>query len=269
MARPCDLYLPRLSAGIAPAEAARRSFPASARRRDDLLVVEDDVQVRAFVRGSLRDLGYRVIEAVDGPTAQKILGSDAPIDLLFTDVVMPGGMTERQTSRRPPARQRPALKTLFTSGYTGRLRPAPRPDGPRRPPALQAPTAATIWPCGSAKRWTARAQRPASRVVREYAPHREFDPAVGWQRHRVPCRSQGASSSRRLWNPLARYLSGSTRSDSPAPTLKPGRRRLRHQLTFIFVLTPDAIVESPRCATSSVSPGLLPGPMRSRAGWLG
>jgi PAS domain S-box-containing protein len=110
------LYLPRLSAGIAPAEAA--AAPSQhPRGGETILVVEDDVQVRAFVLGQLRDLGYRVIEAVDGPTAQKILESDAPIDLLFTDVVMPGGMTGRQLAEAAK-RQRPALKTLFTSGYT-------------------------------------------------------------------------------------------------------------------------------------------------------
>jgi CheY-like chemotaxis protein len=82
-----------------------------------VLVVEDDVQVRGFVLSQLRDLGYRVLEAADGPQAQAILESDAAVDLLFTDVVMPGGLTGRQLAE-VAKRKRPALKTLFTSGYT-------------------------------------------------------------------------------------------------------------------------------------------------------
>jgi CheY-like chemotaxis protein len=65
----------------------------------------------------LRDLGYRVVEAADGPKAQKILDSNQPIDLMVTDVVMPGGMTGRQLADLAQ-RQRPNLKTLYTSGYT-------------------------------------------------------------------------------------------------------------------------------------------------------
>jgi PAS domain S-box-containing protein len=69
------------------------------------------------VSGQLSDLGYRVIEAADGPQAQRILESDQPIDLLFTDVVMPGGMTGRQLADAARA-DRPGLKAVFTSGYT-------------------------------------------------------------------------------------------------------------------------------------------------------
>ena len=58
-----------------------------------------------------------MIEAADGPQAQRILESDQPIDLLFTDVVMPGGMTGRQLADAARAR-RPGLKAVFTSGYT-------------------------------------------------------------------------------------------------------------------------------------------------------
>jgi len=84
---------------------------------ETILVVEDDDDVRAFVTGQLSDLGYRVIEAADGPQAQRILDSDQPLDLLFTDVVMPGGMTGRQLADAARAK-RPGLKAVFTSGYT-------------------------------------------------------------------------------------------------------------------------------------------------------
>jgi signal transduction histidine kinase len=111
------LYLPRLSA---QAESAARSKTVAAdypRGGETILVVEDDKDVRAFVISQLQDLGYRVLEAADGPQAQEILDSDASIDLLFTDVVMPGGMTGRQLAEKAKLR-RPTLKTLFTSGYT-------------------------------------------------------------------------------------------------------------------------------------------------------
>jgi CheY-like chemotaxis protein len=111
------LYLPRLSAGIAPAETAAAAPSEHPRGGETILVVEDDVQVRAFVLDQLRDLGYRVIEAADARQAQTILESAAAIDLLFTDVVMPGGMTGRELAEAAKQR-RPGLKTLFTSGYT-------------------------------------------------------------------------------------------------------------------------------------------------------
>jgi PAS domain S-box-containing protein len=113
------LYLPRLTAADAPAAAAAASGPAEhPRGGETILVVEDDPDVRTFVVAQLRDLGYRVIEAGDGPQAEALLDDGGqPIDLLLTDVIMPGGMTGRTLAER--ARQRrPQLKTLFTSGYT-------------------------------------------------------------------------------------------------------------------------------------------------------
>jgi nitrogen-specific signal transduction histidine kinase/CheY-like chemotaxis protein len=110
------LYLPRKTAA-ADATAPATVDRAHMQGRESILVVEDDADVRAFVVGQLGDLGYRVIEAADGPQAQRILESDQPIDLLFTDVIMPGGMTGRQLADAARAR-RPGLKAVFTSGYT-------------------------------------------------------------------------------------------------------------------------------------------------------
>jgi CheY-like chemotaxis protein len=110
------LYLPRqvtAESKAAPAAGDR----GRERGSETILVVEDDADVRAFVTGQLRDLGYRVIEAADGPQAQRMLESDQPLDLLFTDVVMPGGMSGRQLADAARAR-RPGLKAVFTSGYT-------------------------------------------------------------------------------------------------------------------------------------------------------
>jgi CheY-like chemotaxis protein len=111
------LYLPRKTAAAEGAAAPGSVNRARAGGSETILVVEDDADVRAFVVGQLGDLGYRVIEAADGPQAQRILESDQPIDLLFTDVVMPGGMTGRQLADAARA-HRPGLKGVFTSGYT-------------------------------------------------------------------------------------------------------------------------------------------------------
>ncbi len=112
------LYMPRhvLETAAAPA-ASRAMAPEQPRGGETILVVEDDPLVRNFVALQLRDLGYSVIEAADGPQARKLLEGGAKIDLLFTDVVMPGGMTGRQVADAAK-RQRPNLKILFTSGYT-------------------------------------------------------------------------------------------------------------------------------------------------------
>ena len=81
-----------------------------------ILVVEDDEDVRALVNATLEDLNYRVISATDGPSALGVLNSDQHIDLLFIDVVMPGGMNGLQLAERARDR-RPELPILLTSGY--------------------------------------------------------------------------------------------------------------------------------------------------------
>lgn len=82
-----------------------------------ILVVEDDESVRESLVPNLIRLGYRVCEAGDGPQAVEILDRGEPIDLLFTDMVMPGGMNGIDLALR--AREtRPGLKVLLTSGYT-------------------------------------------------------------------------------------------------------------------------------------------------------
>jgi nitrogen-specific signal transduction histidine kinase/ActR/RegA family two-component response regulator len=111
------LYLPRQAAGEAVATASKAVSASDLRGDESILVVEDDPLVRNLVAMQLRELGYRVVEAADGPKARRILDSDQPIDLMLTDVVMPGGMTGRQLAD-VAQRQRPKLKTLYTSGYT-------------------------------------------------------------------------------------------------------------------------------------------------------
>jgi PAS domain S-box-containing protein len=95
---------------------------------ETILVVEDDPFVRAYAVRTLDGLGYHVVAAVNGPEALSRLHGDERIDLLFTDVVMPGGMNGWELAEQARA-LRPSLKILLTSGYAletllarGRLR---------------------------------------------------------------------------------------------------------------------------------------------------
>jgi CheY-like chemotaxis protein len=82
-----------------------------------VLVAEDNDDVRAYTVEVLRELGYRVIEAGDGPATLAALDAEqGPIDLLFTDVVLPRGMTGAMLAAEAQEK-RPALKVLFTTGY--------------------------------------------------------------------------------------------------------------------------------------------------------
>jgi CheY-like chemotaxis protein len=110
------LYLPRLTNRP---ESVDAPIPVATRTGggEIILVVEDNPEVRRLVLRQLRELGYQTIEAANGPQALKIMEGGAAVDLLFTDVVMPGGMNGRQLAETAKVR-RPNLKTLFTSGYT-------------------------------------------------------------------------------------------------------------------------------------------------------
>jgi CheY-like chemotaxis protein len=83
-----------------------------------ILVVEDDSAVLEMAVESLNDLGYRTLTAADAHSALSILRSNSRIDMLFSDVVMPGGMNGVQLSVEAK-RLRPELKVLLSSGYTG------------------------------------------------------------------------------------------------------------------------------------------------------
>lgn len=110
------LYLPRTWAE--PMEAQGTTERTPARGQGELvLVVEDDDMVRAFVEQQVEALGYRTLAAADAARALQLLETHDDVALLFTDVVMPGGMDGRQLA--DAARQRrPDLRVLFTSGYT-------------------------------------------------------------------------------------------------------------------------------------------------------
>ncbi len=108
------LYLPR-QAGV-PVPLQRAHLPQAPQGEGQVvLVVEDDAVVRMIVLDELGELGYRTLEAADGPSALPMLQSDCTIDLLLTDVGLPG-MNGRQVAEI--ARQhRPGLRVLFMTGY--------------------------------------------------------------------------------------------------------------------------------------------------------
>jgi CheY-like chemotaxis protein len=83
---------------------------------ETILVVEDDQRVRRVSVRRLKDLGYGVIEVDSGMAALEVLERNDPIDLVFTDIVMAGGMSGVELAHEV-RRRRPGLKILFTSGY--------------------------------------------------------------------------------------------------------------------------------------------------------
>jgi signal transduction histidine kinase/CHASE3 domain sensor protein len=108
------LYLPP---GKGETTAAAAATPAAAGGVETILVVEDDNLVRSFVTAQLQSLGYKTVAAPDARTALALVDRGEPFDLLFTDIVMPGGMSGRQLAEEI-AKRRPGVKVLYTSGYT-------------------------------------------------------------------------------------------------------------------------------------------------------
>jgi PAS domain S-box-containing protein len=111
------IYLPRLMGEAPEAAAATAAVVPDGSRSETILVTEDDDDVRMYSVDALRELGYRVLEAHDAASALRLLErQEGRVDLLFTDVVLTGGMNGQQLSERARA-LRPGLKVLFTTGY--------------------------------------------------------------------------------------------------------------------------------------------------------
>ncbi|SEG69174.1 Response regulator receiver domain-containing protein [Bosea lathyri] len=109
------LYLPRsMQAEDAPAEIDAGPIVGG---NETILVVEDDEAVRETVVAVLDELGYRVLKAPDAQSALVVIESGVAVDLLFTDVVMPGPLKSTELVRKTKERI-PQLSVLFTSGYT-------------------------------------------------------------------------------------------------------------------------------------------------------
>jgi len=111
------LYMPRWTGGDAPARGMA-AVEAIARARDGetVLVVEDEERVRLVTVDTLREFGYTVIHAGEAEAAMAAVQTDQRIDLLFTDIVMPG-RNGRELAEAAKA-LRPELKVLYTTGYT-------------------------------------------------------------------------------------------------------------------------------------------------------
>ena len=110
------ICLPRADAEATPVVKTR--VPERAEQgHETILVVEDDPLVRSYVLTQIRSLGYRTLAASNGLEALAVLRGSEQIDLLFTDVIMPGSINGRELSIEA-SRLRPGLKVLFTSGYT-------------------------------------------------------------------------------------------------------------------------------------------------------
>jgi CheY-like chemotaxis protein len=110
------IYLPRLLAAHAARQELDDGNAPRSTRRESVLVVEDDDAVRSLSVETLAELGYTVHEAQDGAAAMRELEAHPDVDLLFTDVVLPGGLNGAQVAAMATAK-RPGLKVLFTTGY--------------------------------------------------------------------------------------------------------------------------------------------------------
>jgi PAS domain S-box-containing protein len=114
-----NLYFPRAdgATAVVPAKTKRASDPEAS---ETILVVEDDERVRRLTITRLKLIGYQVLEASDGPQALDILTRGHPVDLVFTDLIMPGGMSGREVAVRA-RKLKPGIKVLLTSGYAEEL----------------------------------------------------------------------------------------------------------------------------------------------------
>jgi PAS domain S-box-containing protein len=110
------IYLPR-STGLHLTETEAMATSEIRGGHEVVLIVEDDPMVRQYVITQIRSLGYTTLDAANASEALDIIDNNENIELLFTDVIMPGRMNGRHLVDEA-LRRRPALKTLFTSGYT-------------------------------------------------------------------------------------------------------------------------------------------------------
>jgi signal transduction histidine kinase/CheY-like chemotaxis protein len=116
------IYLPRLSQAdeVATNLEEMPQRPAAVEPEyssETILLVEDNEDVREYAKSALEELGYKVLISHDGAGALRIVNDGTHIDLLFTDIVLPGGMNGRELSKEA-LKTRPGLRVLFTTGYT-------------------------------------------------------------------------------------------------------------------------------------------------------
>ena len=110
-----SLYLPHYT-GAVPAQDIPGPPSMASGQGETVLLIEDEHALRDILEEILRDAGYLVLTAQDGPAGLQVLNSDARVDLLITDVGLPGGLNGRQVADAARI-QRPGLKVLFVTGY--------------------------------------------------------------------------------------------------------------------------------------------------------
>lgn len=115
-----NLYFPGVDIPAVKEQSVDKKVPAESSSRGKVLVVEDDDRVRLLTTTRLRMNGYEVLEASDGRAALDILNGGESIDLLFTDLLMPGGLSGRDIAAQA-RRIIPGIKILLTSGYAEEL----------------------------------------------------------------------------------------------------------------------------------------------------
>jgi len=98
-------------------EASAKSAEANLGGRETILIVEDEANVRQVAVRMLESLGYKVHQAEDGAAALALLRNLGEIDLLFTDLIMPNGVSGQELARQA-REQRPGLNILYASGYS-------------------------------------------------------------------------------------------------------------------------------------------------------
>jgi CheY-like chemotaxis protein len=110
------VYLPRVHGKAGDHPLPSDGVAPSAYGQETILVVEDDADVRAFICETLRDLDYGVLQASDARSALDVLDGGTHIDLLLTDVILPGPNGRELADAA--VRKRPDLKVLFMTGYS-------------------------------------------------------------------------------------------------------------------------------------------------------
>jgi CheY-like chemotaxis protein len=116
------IYLQRMTSQAVDQENIRAQTVQTTKRSESILVVEDNEDVRAYSADTLRDYGFNVLEAADAAEALRVLEARTHVDLLFTDIGLPG-LNGRELVAMVQ-RKRPSIRILFTSGYAQMPAPA-------------------------------------------------------------------------------------------------------------------------------------------------
>jgi PAS domain S-box-containing protein len=110
------LYFPRFTGSLMPEEEGTKTTVLDAGHGETVLIIDDEHTVRLLIVEVLTEAGYNVLQAEDGPAGLKILRTEKKVDLLITDVGLPGGLNGRQVADAARI-ERPDLKILFITGY--------------------------------------------------------------------------------------------------------------------------------------------------------